>query len=119
MIMYTVRLRSDRVMDLHQSPRDLRGCRHLDSPHLPLGQTRRTVWFILMFLLTHHLYRHRLSPKWTSGSLPISLSPSVVPSPVSSPMIPLTVPSPIATPATTEIEGFLTELGAQVKMQGD
>ncbi|GJZ96440.1 hypothetical protein Tco_0668774 [Tanacetum coccineum] len=33
-------------------------------------------------------------------------------------MIPLTVPSPIATPATTETEGFLTELGAQVEMQG-
>nr|GFD24560.1 hypothetical protein [Tanacetum cinerariifolium] len=34
------------------------------------------------------------SPEWTSGSLPISPSPSVVPLPVSSPMIPLTVPSP-------------------------
>ncbi|GKC09341.1 hypothetical protein Tco_1000951 [Tanacetum coccineum] len=33
-------------------------------------------------------------------------------------MIPLTEPSPIATPATTETEGFLTKLGAQVKMQG-
>ncbi|GKD06050.1 hypothetical protein Tco_1181024, partial [Tanacetum coccineum] len=32
-------------------------------------------------------------------------------------MIPLTVPSPIATPAAVETEGFLTELGAQVKMQ--
>ncbi|GKC77249.1 hypothetical protein Tco_1128023, partial [Tanacetum coccineum] len=58
------------------------------------------------------------SPKWTSGPLPIYPLPSVVPSPVSSPMIPLTVPSPVATPATAEIEGFLTELGAQVKMQG-
>ncbi|GJU32373.1 hypothetical protein Tco_1175962 [Tanacetum coccineum] len=53
------------------------------------------------------------SPKWTSGLLPISPSPSVVPSPVSSPMMSLIVPSPIATPATAE-----TELGAQVKMQG-
>ncbi|GJT93177.1 hypothetical protein Tco_1082022 [Tanacetum coccineum] len=58
------------------------------------------------------------SPEWTSGSLPISPSPSVVPSPISSPMIPLTVPSPVATPATAETEGFLTELGAQVEMQG-
>ncbi|GKD87067.1 hypothetical protein Tco_1358221 [Tanacetum coccineum] len=33
-------------------------------------------------------------------------------------MIPLTVPSLIATPATAETEGFLTELGAQVEMQG-
>ncbi|GKF71495.1 hypothetical protein Tco_0207609, partial [Tanacetum coccineum] len=56
-------------------------------------------------------------PEWTSGSLPISPSPSVVPSPVSSPMISLTVPSPVATPATAETKGFLTELGAQVKMQ--
>ncbi|GKC72496.1 hypothetical protein Tco_1118379 [Tanacetum coccineum] len=56
------------------------------------------------------------SPEWTSGSLPISLSPSVVPSPISSPMIPLTVPSPVATPATIETEEFLTELGAQVEM---
>nr|GEW12066.1 hypothetical protein [Tanacetum cinerariifolium] len=41
------------------------------------------------------------SPEWTSGSLPISPSPSVVPSPVSSPMIPLTVPLPIALPMAT------------------
>ncbi|GJZ31016.1 hypothetical protein Tco_0576063 [Tanacetum coccineum] len=56
------------------------------------------------------------SPEWTSDSLPISPSPSVVPLPISLPMLPLTVPSPVATPATTETEGFLTELGAQVKM---
>ncbi|GKF19666.1 hypothetical protein Tco_0068304 [Tanacetum coccineum] len=31
-------------------------------------------------------------------------------------MIPLTVPSPVASPATAETDGFLTELGAQVKM---
>ncbi|GKA89835.1 hypothetical protein Tco_0811647, partial [Tanacetum coccineum] len=54
-------------------------------------------------------------PEWTSGSLPISLSHSDVPSPISSTMVPLTVPSSVATPET---EGFLTELGAQVKMQG-
>nr|GEV31426.1 hypothetical protein [Tanacetum cinerariifolium] len=58
------------------------------------------------------------SPEWMSGSLLISPSPSVVPLPVSSPMIPLSVPSPVATPTTTETEGFLTKLGAQVKMQG-
>ncbi|GJT76949.1 hypothetical protein Tco_1043674 [Tanacetum coccineum] len=57
-------------------------------------------------------------PEWSSGSLPISPSSSIVPSPISSPMIPLTVPSPVATPATAETEGFLTELGAQVEMQG-
>ncbi|GKC35169.1 hypothetical protein Tco_1047553 [Tanacetum coccineum] len=33
-------------------------------------------------------------------------------------MIPLTVPSLVATPAAVETEGFLTELGAQVVMQG-
>ncbi|GKB98440.1 hypothetical protein Tco_0984577 [Tanacetum coccineum] len=33
-------------------------------------------------------------------------------------MIPLTVPSPVTTPATAETEGFLTELGAQVKTHG-
>nr|GEY38775.1 hypothetical protein [Tanacetum cinerariifolium] len=54
------------------------------------------------------------SPEWTSGSFPISPSTSIVPSP----MISLTVPSPVATPATVETKGFLTELGAQVEMQG-
>ncbi|GJW23059.1 hypothetical protein Tco_0033681 [Tanacetum coccineum] len=58
------------------------------------------------------------SPEWSSGSLPISLAPSIVHSHVSSPMISLTVPSPVASPATAETEGFLTELGARVKMQG-
>ncbi|GKB73012.1 hypothetical protein Tco_0934424, partial [Tanacetum coccineum] len=58
------------------------------------------------------------SPEWTFGSLPISLLHFAVPSPISSPMIPLTVPSPIATPTTVETEGFLTELGAQVEIQG-
>ncbi|GKC08351.1 hypothetical protein Tco_0999961, partial [Tanacetum coccineum] len=58
------------------------------------------------------------SPEWSSGSLPISSAPSIVPSPISSPMIPLTVPSLVVTPATAETEGFLTELGAQVKMSG-
>ncbi|GJS09159.1 hypothetical protein Tco_0365955 [Tanacetum coccineum] len=58
-------------------------------------------------------------PEWTSGSLPISLSHTDVPSPVSSPIIPLIVLPPVATPTTVEAEGFLTELGAQVKMQGD
>ncbi|GJS72938.1 hypothetical protein Tco_0705779 [Tanacetum coccineum] len=57
------------------------------------------------------------SPKWSSGSLPISPAPSIVPSHVSSPMIPLTVPSPVASPATAETEGFLTELGVRVEMQ--
>ncbi|GJW00720.1 hypothetical protein Tco_1555971 [Tanacetum coccineum] len=57
------------------------------------------------------------SPEWTSSSLPISPSPSIVPSPVSSPMIPLTIPSSVATPATAKTGGFLTELGAQVEMQ--
>ncbi|GKD45346.1 hypothetical protein Tco_1269991 [Tanacetum coccineum] len=58
------------------------------------------------------------SPEWSSGSLPVSPPPSIVPSPISSPMIPLTIPSPVASPATDETEGFLTELGAQVEMQG-
>ncbi|GJV95784.1 hypothetical protein Tco_1547361 [Tanacetum coccineum] len=51
-------------------------------------------------------------PEWTSGSLPISPSPSDDPSPISSPMIPLIVPSLVATPAAVEIKGFLTELGS-------
>ncbi|GJT68737.1 hypothetical protein Tco_1020217 [Tanacetum coccineum] len=58
------------------------------------------------------------SPKWLSGSLPISPAPSIVPLPISSPMIPLTVPSPVASPTMAEAEGFLTELGARVEMQG-
>ncbi|GKE77750.1 hypothetical protein Tco_1543870, partial [Tanacetum coccineum] len=58
------------------------------------------------------------SPKWSSGSLPISPAPYVVPSPISSPMILLTIPSPVVSPATAEAEGFLTELGARVEMQG-
>ncbi|GJZ35945.1 hypothetical protein Tco_0581762 [Tanacetum coccineum] len=58
------------------------------------------------------------SPEWSSGSLFVSSAPSIVPSPISSPMILLTVPSPVASPATAEAEGFLTELGAQVEMQG-
>ncbi|GJU73649.1 hypothetical protein Tco_1265054 [Tanacetum coccineum] len=58
------------------------------------------------------------SPEWSSGSLPISPAPSSIPSPISSPMIPLTVSSLVSTPATVETEGFLTELGAQVEMQG-
>ncbi|GJZ72629.1 hypothetical protein Tco_0636775 [Tanacetum coccineum] len=49
------------------------------------------------------------SPEWSSGSLPVSPTPSIVPSPISSPMIPLIVPSPLASPTTTEIEGFLTD----------
>ncbi|GJW96010.1 hypothetical protein Tco_0177818 [Tanacetum coccineum] len=53
------------------------------------------------------------SPKWTSGLLPISPSPSDDPSPISSPMIPLTIRSLVATPAAVETEGFLTKLGAQ------
>ncbi|GJQ98300.1 hypothetical protein Tco_0009439 [Tanacetum coccineum] len=55
-------------------------------------------------------------PEWSSGSLPISLAPSVISSPILSPMIPLTVPSPVASPTTAETEGFLTELEARVEM---
>ncbi|GJW67039.1 hypothetical protein Tco_0121463 [Tanacetum coccineum] len=58
------------------------------------------------------------SPEWSSGSHPISPAPSIVPSPISSCMISLFVPSLAASPATTKTEGFLTELGAQVEMQG-
>ncbi|GJR01792.1 putative reverse transcriptase domain-containing protein [Tanacetum coccineum] len=59
-----------------------------------------------------------LSPEWSSGSLLVSPEPSIVPSPISSHMIPLTVPLPVASPAMVESKGFLTELGARVKMQG-
>ncbi|GKE14792.1 hypothetical protein Tco_1422369 [Tanacetum coccineum] len=58
------------------------------------------------------------SPNWTSSLLLIYPSHYDVPSPISSPMVPLTVPSPIAKLTTAETEGFLTELGAQVEMQG-
>nr|GEU90600.1 hypothetical protein [Tanacetum cinerariifolium] len=59
------------------------------------------------------------SPEWSSDSLFVSPTPSIVPSPISSPMIPLTVPSPVASPATTETGEFLTKLGARVEMQGE
>nr|GEU79679.1 hypothetical protein [Tanacetum cinerariifolium] len=61
-------------------------------------------------------------PEWTSGSLPISPSPSIVPSPVSSPMIPLTIPSPIASPMATLTTTILVnedqfiEVGAQLEL---
>ncbi|GKB21273.1 hypothetical protein Tco_0855196 [Tanacetum coccineum] len=54
----------------------------------------------------------------SSGLLPVSPAPSIIPSPILSPMIPLTIPTPIASPATIKAEGFLTELEAQVEMQG-
>ncbi|GJW17012.1 hypothetical protein Tco_0024448 [Tanacetum coccineum] len=59
------------------------------------------------------------SPEWSFGLLPVSPAPSIVPLPISSPMISLTVLSPVASPATAEVEGFLTDLGAQVEMQGE
>ncbi|GKB65101.1 hypothetical protein Tco_0921287 [Tanacetum coccineum] len=58
------------------------------------------------------------SLEWSSGSLLVSLAPSIVPLPISSPMIPLTVTSHVASPATAKAEGFLTELGAQ-RYDGD
>ncbi|GKD79409.1 hypothetical protein Tco_1342030 [Tanacetum coccineum] len=54
----------------------------------------------------------------SSGLLPVSLAPSTVPLPISSPMISLTIPSLVALLAMADAEGFLTEFGAQVKMQG-
>ncbi|GJZ31901.1 hypothetical protein Tco_0576948 [Tanacetum coccineum] len=56
--------------------------------------------------------------KWSAGSLPVSPGTFYVSLPISSPIIPLTVPSLVASPATAETEGFLTEFGAQVEMQG-
>ncbi|GKB54138.1 hypothetical protein Tco_0904891 [Tanacetum coccineum] len=58
------------------------------------------------------------SSEWSSGLLLVSPAPSIVPSPISSPMISLSVPSLVVSPATVEAEGFFTELGAQVEMQG-
>nr|GEZ12216.1 hypothetical protein [Tanacetum cinerariifolium] len=58
------------------------------------------------------------SPEWTSGSLPISPSPSIVPSP----MISLTVPSSIASHVATSTatipvdEDQFIEVGAQLKL---
>nr|GEY08218.1 hypothetical protein [Tanacetum cinerariifolium] len=60
------------------SLRDQRGCRHLAPP----VQTPPSI-------------------EWSSGSFPISSTPSIVPSPISSPMMSLTVPSPIALPVAT------------------
>ncbi|GJX23183.1 hypothetical protein Tco_0227628 [Tanacetum coccineum] len=58
------------------------------------------------------------SPEWSPSSLPVSPAPSIVPLPISSSMITLTVPSSVSSPATAETEGFLTELGARVEIQG-
>nr|GFA82238.1 hypothetical protein [Tanacetum cinerariifolium] len=57
-------------------------------------------------------------PEWLSGLLPVSPAHFIVPLPISSPMISLAIPSSVASPAKVEAEGFFTELGAQVKMQG-
>nr|GEX58081.1 hypothetical protein [Tanacetum cinerariifolium] len=51
------------------------------------------------------------------GDAAVLEAPSIVHLPVSSPMISLTVPMPVASPATAETAGFLTDLGARVKMQ--
>nr|GEW92783.1 xylulose kinase-1 [Tanacetum cinerariifolium] len=56
------------------------------QPHLPHGQTRRTT---------------TPSPEWTSGSIPISPSPSVVPLLVSSPIIDVLSYPPPAPPVQT------------------
>nr|GEY31844.1 hypothetical protein [Tanacetum cinerariifolium] len=47
------------------------------------------------------------SPKWSSGSLPVSPAPSIVPLPISSPMKPLSVPSSVASPVTEDISPAL------------
>nr|GFB00948.1 hypothetical protein [Tanacetum cinerariifolium] len=58
----------------------------------------------------------------TSGSLPISPSPSIIPSPASPPMILLTVPSLIASPMATSTatisvdEDQFIEVGAQLEL---
>ncbi|GJT82150.1 hypothetical protein Tco_1056492 [Tanacetum coccineum] len=84
----------------------------------PLGLGYRALRHRELELEEDHI-AHRPQPDNPRNcSLPISPSPSIVPSPISSPMIPLTVPSLVATPATVETEGFLTEMGAQVEMQG-
>ncbi|GKC50109.1 hypothetical protein Tco_1072854 [Tanacetum coccineum] len=58
------------------------------------------------------------SLEWSSSSLPVSPTPSIVPLPISSPMIPVTIPSPVASLVTTKIEGSLTELGTRVEIHG-
>ncbi|GJV02117.1 hypothetical protein Tco_1335686 [Tanacetum coccineum] len=97
------------------------GYRALRRPKITLGEGRMPSVFELLvfFLFTPRTpVQTPPSPKWSSSLLLVSLEPSIVPSPISSPMIPLTVPLPVASPATAESEGFLTELGARVKMQG-
>nr|GEV07801.1 hypothetical protein [Tanacetum cinerariifolium] len=54
------------------------------------------------------------SPEWSSGSLPVSLSSLIVPTLVASPAD----SSPVASPVMVEAERFLSELGAQVELQG-
>nr|GEY15281.1 hypothetical protein [Tanacetum cinerariifolium] len=93
---------------------------------LALKQPTLTIWIDLKDSRTYidvHAYPLPVllvqtppSPEWSSGSLHVSPAPSIVPSPISSPMIPLTIPSPTSLPTMAETEGFLTELGAQVKM---
>ncbi|GJS81367.1 hypothetical protein Tco_0747908 [Tanacetum coccineum] len=56
------------------------------------------------------------SPEWSSSSLPISPTPSIVPTPILSPMISLTFPSSIASLAMAEAGGLLTKLGAHRPM---
>ncbi|GKB25136.1 hypothetical protein Tco_0864537 [Tanacetum coccineum] len=80
---------------------------------IPEGQQRTTS--VIETAVAPHVQTPSL-PEWSSGSLPISLAPSVISSPILSPMIPLTVPSPVASPTTAETEGFLTELEARVEM---
>ncbi|GKE99675.1 hypothetical protein Tco_0023026, partial [Tanacetum coccineum] len=59
------------------------------------------------------------SPEWSSGSLPVSPTPSAIPSPISSPMISLTIPSPIASLVATPTatipvdEDQFIDIGAQ------
>ncbi|GKE30593.1 hypothetical protein Tco_1445977, partial [Tanacetum coccineum] len=64
------------------------------------------------------------SPEWSSGSLPVSPTPSAVSTPISSSMISLTIPSPIASPMTTPTatipvdEDQLIEIGVQLELYG-
>ncbi|GJZ45592.1 hypothetical protein Tco_0593188 [Tanacetum coccineum] len=103
---------ADMVLDLHQSPRDQRGCRSRQPTLTTWTDPKDGMVYIDVpaYPPPSPLVQIPPSPEWSSGSVPISPSPSIAPLPISSPMIPLAVPSPIATPVMTKTEGFLTEL---------
>ncbi|GKC23259.1 hypothetical protein Tco_1025409 [Tanacetum coccineum] len=101
--------------------KDQRECRHLGSPHsLHVIDPEDGIAYIdvLAYPPPTPPAQTPSSLEWSSSSLPVSPTPSIVPLPISSPMIPVTIPSPVASLVTTKIEGSLTELGTRVEIHG-